>query len=224
MKRALPSPMGRGEAYISGKGTTKKKRQRRIDLTDVPQLQPIPKSKGRMKEGASQYTGVTFHKSNNKWRSEIEIDGKKRHIGYYKNEEEAAADYARAKFKYKDKGRVRTSSGFVIDLSDVPPQLPIPKSKGRMKEGASKYAGVYFNKQMNKWYARIFIDGKSRHIGCYENEEEAAADYARAVFKYKGAQEQNKARQRKEQDTTRERNPFMVMGLCDAPPQPRFYS
>jgi hypothetical protein len=29
------------------------------------------------------------------------------------------------------------------------------------------------------------IDGKVRQIGCYENEEEAAIDYARAVVKYK---------------------------------------
>ena len=294
-KRALPSPMGTGEAYISGKETKKRQRQRRIDLTNVHQLQPIPKSKGRMKEGASQYTGDTFHKSNNKWlaqikidrmkrhigyyyyeneeeaaadnarakfkykgqealdkvrerksfglgtiidltdvppqppilkskgrmkegsskytgirfykpmnkwRAEIRIDGRKRHIGYYENEEEAAIDYARALFKYKDKGRVRTSSGFVIDVSDVTPQLPIPKSKGRMKEGASKFAGVYFNKLTNNWQARTFIEGKSRHIGNYENDEEAeaAVDYARAVFKYRGVQEQGKVRQkRKEQ-------------------------
>ena len=79
-----------------------------------------------------------------------------------------------------------------MDLSDVPPQLLIPKSKGRMKEGASKYTGVSFNKSTNKWRAEIKIDGRSRNIGYYENEEEAAADYARAVFKYKGAQEQGK--------------------------------
>jgi len=29
------------------------------------------------------------------------------------------------------------------------------------------------------------MDGKRHYIGYYENEEEAAIDYARAVFKYK---------------------------------------
>ena len=73
----------------------------------------------------------------------------------------------------------------VLDLSDVPPQPPIPKRAGQIKEGASKYSGVTFNKQMNKWRARICIEGKHRYVGSYENEEEAAVDYARAVFKYK---------------------------------------
>ena len=116
------------------------------------------------------------------------------------SEEEAAADYARALFKYKgqdelEKARKRNRNSVSIDLSDVPPQLPIPKSKGKMKEGASKYAGVTFSKANKKWMARIKIDGKLCHIGYYENEEEAAAVYTSAVLKYKGQQALNKARE-----------------------------
>eukprot|EP00984_Skeletonema_dohrnii_P020663 scaffold10143_cov119-Skeletonema_dohrnii-CCMP3373.AAC.2 len=185
----------------------------------------------------------------NKWQAQISIEGKHRHIGYYENEEAAAADFARAVFKYKgqgalDKAReaneqnsciidlsdvppqspIPKSAGsiregaskmrrklqlimlvqysntkvkghadtreqnkyFISDLSDVPPQPPIPKSAGYIKEGASKYNGVTFNKPKNKWHARIMIEGKQRHIGCYENEEDAAVDYARAVFMYRG--------------------------------------
>ena len=39
---------------------------------------------------------------------------------------------------------------------------------------------------MNKWQATITVKGKQRFIGYYDDEEEAAVDYARAVFKYKG--------------------------------------
>ena len=80
----------------------------------------------------------------------------------------------------------RRTNSIIIDLTDVPPQLPISKSKGHMKEGSSRYTGIVFNKAMNKWRATIKIEGKRRFIGYYENEEEAAKDYARAVFKYKG--------------------------------------
>ena len=73
----------------------------------------------------------------------------------YDNEEEAAVDYARAVFKYKCQGGQQIP---LIDLSDVPPQPPIPKSEGRIKEGFSKYAGVNFNKQTKKWQARINIE------------------------------------------------------------------
>ena len=54
-----------------------------------------------------------------------------------------------------------------------------------MKEGASKYTGVCFNKQNNKWQAIITIKGKKRHVGCQDDEADAANDYALAVFKYK---------------------------------------
>ncbi|KAK1739960.1 AP2/ERF family transcription factor [Skeletonema marinoi] len=186
-----------------------------IDLTDVPPQSPIPKSAGRIKEGASKYTGVNFYKQMNKWRVQIDIKGKNRTIGYYENEEEAAVDYARAVFKYKNQaalGKAREQDSFIIDLSDVPPQSPIPKSSGCVKEGASKYTGVSFDKAMNKWKALINIDGKSRHIGRYENEEEAAVDYARAVFKYKGQGALDKAREAKEENS-------FAFDLRDIPPQ-----
>eukprot|EP00984_Skeletonema_dohrnii_P002786 scaffold958_cov128-Skeletonema_dohrnii-CCMP3373.AAC.4 len=168
-----------------------------IDLSDVPPQQPILKNTGRIKQGASKYTGVSFSKQKNKWIAQITIDGKRRCIGCYENEEEAAVDYARALFKYKGQGaldKARTQSSLAFDLSDVPPQQPILKNTGRIKEGASKYTGVSFDKQKNKWTAQITIDGKQRRIGYYENEEEAAVDYARAVFKYKGQEALDKVR------------------------------
>jgi AP2-like factor (euAP2 lineage) len=67
-------------------------------------------------------------------------------------------------------------------LTDVPPQSPLRKSSS--KDGASKYQGVYFDKASNKWKAHISIEGKLHYIGSYDNEEEAAIDYARAVSKY----------------------------------------
>ncbi|KAK1742626.1 hypothetical protein QTG54_006223, partial [Skeletonema marinoi] len=143
-----------------------------------------------IKEGASKYTGVSFHKRSNKWQAQIEIEGKTRRIGVYEDEEEAAVDYARAIFKYKGAHQ----QSLLDDLKDVPIQSPIPKSASRIKEGASKYAGVTFNKKMNRWQAQIQIEGKTRRIGYYEDEEEAAVDHARAIFKYRGQGALDKAR------------------------------
>ena len=157
-----------------------------IDLSGVPPRPPIARSSsGRDKEGASKYTGVTFNKQSNKWVAQIHLDGKLRYIGLYDNEEDAAIEYARAVFKYKREVEQQRKSFATIDLSDVPPQPPIPKRSRRVKEGASKYTGVCFNKRSSKWQATISIDGTQRLIGYYNDEEEAAVDYARAVFKYK---------------------------------------
>ena len=76
------------------------------------------------------------------------------------------------------------SSFINIDLTDVPPQPPIPVIAGS-KEGSSRYAGISFIESLNKWIAHIMIDGKNQILGVYDHEEEAAVDYARAVYKYK---------------------------------------
>ncbi len=191
-----------------------------IDLRDVPHQLPIPRSKIRIKEGSSKYAGVSFCKTNNKWKARIIIEAKEHHIGLYDNDEEAALDYARAIFKYKgqealNKERERNSSlsASAIDLSDVPPQKPILKSADQVKEGSSKYAGVTFRKQTNKWQAKITIDGKQHYIAHYENEEEAAIDYARAVFKYKSQGALAKARERIMSGSA------INIDLSDVPPQ-----
>eukprot|EP00984_Skeletonema_dohrnii_P000734 scaffold217_cov79-Skeletonema_dohrnii-CCMP3373.AAC.2 len=167
----------------------RRKRQKLIDLTDVPAQPPILKS--NEKGASSKYQGVYFNKSTNKWRARIMIDGKQHHIGAYDNEEDADVDYARAVFKYahalvdvdgteEKKRRKRTQK--LIDLTDVPAQPPIISNENG---ASSKYQGVYFNKARNKWKAQIAIDGKRHYIGLYANEEQAAVDYARVVFKYK---------------------------------------
>eukprot|EP00985_Skeletonema_marinoi_P010999 scaffold5180_cov74-Skeletonema_marinoi.AAC.4 len=170
-------------------GTEETKRRKRtqpfIDLTDVPPQLPI---KNNRKGASSKYQGVCFDNRRNEWRAQIMLDGKQRHIGNYENEEEAAVDYARAVFKY-DNAR-RNIGQKLIDFNDVPPQLPVPKSHDRV--GSSRYQGVYFNKSRNKWKARIKIDGKTHSIGNYANEEEAAVDYARALFKYGGSRRKRK--------------------------------
>ena len=153
-------------------GTEETKRRKRcqpfIDLTDVPPQLPI---KNNRKGASSKYQGVYFHKSSKKWKAQIAIDGEAHSIGNYDNEEEAAVDYARALFKYGSRRQRK-----FIDSTE--------SSKYQWKNGSSKYEGVYFNKANNKWNAQITIDGKQYYIGAYDNEEEAAVDYARAAHTY----------------------------------------
>lgn len=175
-----------------------------LDLSNVPPQLPIPKNKKQIKEGASKYTGVSFCKKKSKWKAQIRIHGKLRNIGIYENEKEAAIDYARAVFKYRGESALAPRARKIlniIDLSDVPPQPPISKSAHDFKKGVSKYVGVTFNENWNRWKARISIYGTQCNIGTYENEEEAASDYARAVFKYKGVKAL--ARMRKQKSSSR---------------------
>ena len=42
---------------------------------------------------------------------------------------------------------------------------------------SSKYRGVSFNKQGNKWLAQIRLDGNIKRLGLFTNEKKAAAKY-----------------------------------------------
>ncbi len=44
----------------------------------------------------------------------------------------------------------------------------------------TKAKGYYWNKQAKKWMSRIQIDGKLKHLGYFENEDEAREAYLKA--------------------------------------------
>ena len=50
--------------------------------------------------GTSVYKGVGFHKPMKKWRAQLTIDGKLKHLGYFENEKEAAVAYNAAADEY----------------------------------------------------------------------------------------------------------------------------
>jgi len=59
-----------------------------------------------------------------------------------------------------------------------------PRTKGK-----SKYKGVYLltcHKKYQYWIARININGKRKHLGCFKMELDAALAYNEAAIKYYG--------------------------------------
>lgn len=50
----------------------------------------------------------------------------------------------------------------------------------------SQHKGIDWKKEKNKWRARIKINGKSKHIGYYDSEEEASIEYDKAAILYYG--------------------------------------
>ena len=123
------------------------------NLQLISQRENLSKDK---KNGTSQYTGVSWQKSKNKWVSQIKINGKIKNLGYFTSEEEAAEAYQNALKIYHDGG----------DLSFMETRIPY-----------SKYSGVSWNKNKNKWVSYIKINGKKKHLGYFTSEEEAADAY-----------------------------------------------
>jgi hypothetical protein len=66
------------------------------------------------------------------------------------------------------------------------------QNKAPYKAGTSKYPGVYWHKQRQKWVAQITINGKQKHIGLFETEEEAYSAYCAAKAEHHKFQPQQR--------------------------------
>ena len=54
------------------------------------------------------------------------------------------------------------------------------------QKSSSKYKGVYWNTQNQRWHVQIQVDGKGIWLGYYEDEEKAGAAYRKAALHYFG--------------------------------------
>jgi hypothetical protein len=131
---------------------------RLVNLQLISQRENSSKDK---KGGTSKYVGVRSS-AINKWRAEIYINGKLKHLGYFTDEYEAHLAYQKALKMYHEG-----------NLSFMKP-----------KEFSCKYKGVYWHKSKNKWVARIKVDGKVKYLGYFTDEYEAHLVYQKALNEY----------------------------------------
>lgn len=60
-------------------------------------------------------------------------------------------------------------------------------NRGKCKsKTSSKYKGVYWSKQRQKWKARIYVNKKQIWLGYFKKENDAALAYNKAALKYLG--------------------------------------
>lgn len=121
----------------------------------------------------SVYKGV--YKNNripNFWSAYICIDGKRHILGGYKDEILAAKAYdLAARYYFKE---------FALTNFEGTEALPWDKIvllSRQHKNRTSKYRGVYQEKRSGKWIAMIKINYKTKNLGSFINEIDAAKKY-----------------------------------------------
>lgn len=117
----------------------------------------------------SKYRGVTYHKTQRKWYTQLKFRGHSYNLGSYSKEEDAAKAW---------NFWVLRICGDEVQLNDVDHIGFIPKPvRGLNLTTSSKYRGVYKEKGKKNWRAIINFKGNDIHIGYFKDEIEAAAAY-----------------------------------------------
>lgn len=102
-------------------------------------------------KSSSKYTGVSWNKNNEKWTSQIVLNGKVKHLGSFTTEEEASLYYDNALIAIKNNAEI------IVNKNNF----------------SSKYKGVLWCKQAEKWQSNITIN-KDRVFLIYSKKEQEA--------------------------------------------------
>lgn len=63
-----------------------------------------------------------------------------------------------------------------INLREVTSRQNVSKDR-LLRHKTSKYTGVYYKKKNKKWCASIYLNGKKKHLGLFNNEYDAYLSY-----------------------------------------------
>ena len=108
---------------------------------------------------SSIYNGVSWNRNKNNWKVRIRVDGIIVNLGSFTDEKDAARKYDE-----------------FAALVGKPLNFPVDIQAENVND-MSKMKGVTWCNDKKKWMARIHVDGKSTHLGCFSDKEMAAQKY-----------------------------------------------
>jgi len=124
-----------------------------------------------------------------KWQAQMKVDGKKKSLGTFFHEHDAAKAYDEA-LVAQGKSRVNFPSAqekAEQDDADAPLRANEKTARERQERGeqASSFAGVTYVKLKDKggkWQAQMKVDGKKKSLGTFFHEHDAAKAYDEALL------------------------------------------
>jgi hypothetical protein len=119
----------------------------------------------RRRRIASKFKGVCSSIRGLKWEAQITMDGKCTYLGRFDREVDAALKY----------DEVAAPLGRSLNFPLGSPHDGT--SSGRIKGGTSKYKGVSWHAKVQGWTTDIYLHGRRKYLGTFDDEEEAARKY-----------------------------------------------
>lgn len=143
----------------------------------------------------SGYKGITFDNKYNRWRTSININKEKSEKTFidFKDAVIYLNDFrikhlnplmpeGYKKYRKIDKTEIKMNE-YVIEKQKQITEFNKNKEK-LIYEKKKKQKGYNWNKAKQKWTARIMVDRKQKHLGHFENEQDAINARKEAVEKY----------------------------------------
>jgi hypothetical protein len=125
----------------------------------------------------SRFRGVSWHKARKQWQVRLSVGGKQKFISYSTDEVEAAHAYD----AHAIANGIETPRNFPNEAEDeVVAEAERRRAAKKRKRSASKssrFRGVSWSKSTKKWAVRIKVRGKSKNLGYFVDEVEAAHAY-----------------------------------------------
>jgi hypothetical protein len=118
-----------------------------FDKNDRPSASPAPR------RGSSRFRGVYWDTATRKWRAVMQVEGVKKHLGRFEDEEAAARVYDEAAIEH----------GLLdhVNFDDYDRPSASPAAQG----GSSRFRGVCWAAHGNKWTAQMTVQGVRKHLG-----------------------------------------------------------
>ena len=135
----------------------------------------------RNSRNTTGYKGVCYDKERGKFAANIQVDGHQIALGRFDLVGDAVSAYEAAARRYHGEFNY-DHAAVAVPLISVNDDLPI----ATRPQFSSQYRGVSWRKRDAKWVVNIKVDGKSKHIGMYASEHDAARAYNVAAIEYLG--------------------------------------
>jgi len=155
---------------------------------------------------SSRYKGVSWIARTQKWKAQISVDGKRKILGYFDDESNAARAYdeiavvknrplnfkvdacedeaentGQKEVKVDKQGKKTPAPASTEIVEDAPKVKAAATAKSRDAEKTeakkTRFTGLSWLQSKKRWVARILIDGKRTHLGYFQDEEDAARKY-----------------------------------------------
>ena len=132
----------------------------------------------------SQYRGVSWSKRDKKWEVKIWVDGRTKRIASFDDENVAAHAYD----AYAIVNRINTRRNFPDEdedemVAEVARVRAAPRKRRRYAplNKSSRFRGVCWHKKEKIWKVAIKVDGKTKSLGRFSDEEKAGRKFDKYV-------------------------------------------